>query len=296
MIGIVPTKTETFEVFGDFNSSQLVENKLYYDPTDQRLYFYSTNEKRSSPATGFFPVWDGKNKYKSQFSNEKYFNVDALKLDIQSLSNSVDNQVAKEVIDRQRRSEDNILLTPQIADGDNMFTQCIKGVINKLNLSMTDLVDMSAGKINPKILSNYYNSLNKISFMRMDKWFIWIDVILHLKYQIVVYKGRRKLITHLYPENTFDTGIVKYDKIIQTNDDPFKKIVKLLMVIENITKDKLRSEPGTDDYTINNMMTTLSSDKPMSSQLFSRFIRMAQLSYTIKLYDMSNQLLFEYKE
>ena len=59
MVGIIPSSNKTFEIYGDFNSSNLVEGKLYYHPSDKRLYFYSLKEKRSNPNTGFFPVWDG---------------------------------------------------------------------------------------------------------------------------------------------------------------------------------------------------------------------------------------------
>ncbi len=132
--------------------------------------------------------------------------------------------------------------------------------------------------------------------MRLDKWTIWIDIILKLRYVLEVYKGEKMLLSYSYPEDTFDTGIVRYDNIISSEDDPFKKIIKVLMVMENINKNSLRSDE-VDDYTINNMMTTLNGKKSLSAQLFSRFIRMANLSYVVRLYDrdMNNQV-FEYKE
>ena len=66
------------------------------------------------------------------------------------------------------------------------------------------------------------------------------------------------------------------------------------MISENITKNTLSGE-DVDDYTINNMMTTINGKKALSSQLFSRFIRMAKLSYTITIYDNDKEL-FKYKE
>lgn len=293
MIGIVPTTTASFEVFGDFNSSELKEGKLYYDPKDGRLYFYSLNETRSNPATGYFPVWNGKNKFITQFSNKKYFEKDAIKMDIQTLSNNVSKQVAEDILYRQRRSVNDEILNPQLSDGDNMFTQCIKGVINAKKITMVDLIDMGS-KIDQKIITSYYSALTKITFMRIDKFFIWIDSILHVGYELEVCKDDKKLISYSYPSNIFDTGIVKYNQIVNTKDDSFKKIVKIIMVMENITKDSLRSD-SVDDYTINNMMTTLSGNKPLSAQLFSRFIRMANLSYTIKMID-NDKVIFEYKE
>lgn len=304
MIGIIPTTNKTFEVFGDFSSKNLVENKLYYDPKNGRVYFYSTKETRSNPNTGYFPVWDGKNTYESQFSNKKYFDKDVKKIDINTMCSSIDQDVAKDVLYKQRRSINGDILQPQLSDEDNMFTQCIKGVINYMKISMVDLIDMTSGKLAPKIVENYYSALTKINFMRIDKWFIWIDNILHVSFEIKVFKSDKQLLSYQYPKNKFDTGIVKYDNIIggnknqfsivNTDDDPFKKIIKIIMVMENIDKNSLRSDE-IDDFTINNMMTTLNGNKPLSAQLFSRFIRMAHLSYTIGIYD-KDKLIFEYKE
>lgn len=294
MIGIIPSSNKTFEIYGDFNEKDLVEGKLYYDPNTKKLYFYSLVETRSNPRTGYFPVWDGKNVYSSSFSKDKYFDKDAVRIDINSMCSTISKEVADEVLYKQRRSDNDEILKPQLSDGDNMFTQCIKGVINTKELTMVDLVDMSSPKLQQKVIENYYSALTKITFMRLDKWNIWINVILHVSYSIEVNKGSKKLLTYRYPSDTFDTGIVKYDNIVASEDDPFKKIIKILMVMENINKNSLRSEE-VDDYTINNMLTTLNGKKALSAQLFSRFIRMANLSYTIKIYDNDTQI-FEYKE
>lgn len=294
MIGIVPSSSKTFEVYGSFTSTELVEGKLYYEEPSKRLYFYSKVETRSNPRTGYFPVWDGVNKYVTNFSNSKYLDKDAILTDINSMSASINKDVATKVLYNQRRSIDDALLQPEIADGDNMFTQCIKGTINAKQLTMTDLIDMSCPPLTEKIVENSYASLTKIAFMRMDKWSIWIDTILHVQYVVRVYRGEKLLITYRHPEETFDTGIVKYDSIINTNDDSLKKVIKILMVMENIDKASLRS-PEVDDYTINNMMTTLSGTKPLSAQLFSRFMRMARLIYTVDIMD-AGTLVFQYKE
>lgn len=294
VIGIIPSSNKTFEIFGDFNEKNLVEGKLYYDPNTKKLYFYSLVETRSNPRTGYFPVWDGKNVYSSSFSKDKYFDKDVVQVDIESMCSSISKEVADEVLYKQRRSDNDEILRPQLSDGDNMFTQCIKGVINAKKLTMVDLVDMSSPKLSQKVIENYYSALTKITFMRLDKWNIWINVILHVNYSIEVSKGQKKLLTYRYPTDTFDTGIVKYDNIVASEDDPFKKIIKILMVMENINKNSLRSQE-VDDYTINNMLTTLNGKKALSAQLFSRFIRMASLSYIIKIYDGDVQI-FEYKE
>ncbi len=295
MIGIVPGQNQSFEVFGDFNCKDLVEGKLYYDPSDKRLYFYSTKETRSNPRTGWFPIWNGTSICITNFSNKKYFDSDAIKTDIKSMCSKIDAGVAEQVRYNQRRSDNDEILTPALSDGDNMFTQCIKGVINAKQLTMIDLVDMSNPKLTQKAVENYYSALTKITFMRLDKWNIWIDIILHMHYVIEVFKGEKSLLTYSYPEDTFNTGVVKYDNVVSSEDDPFKRIIKILMVMENINKNSLRSA-DVDDYTINNMITTLNSKKSLSAQLFSRFIRMAKLSYTIKLSDPDGTQVFEYKE
>ena len=294
VIGIIPSVDKTFEICGDFNTDDLVEGKLYYDPASMRVYYYSTVETRSNPNTGYFPVWNGKQTYVTSFSKEKYFDKDVTKVDLASMSSSINKDVADKIIYQHRKSDCSEILHPPISDGDNMFTQCVKGTISAMNITMIDLIDMAKPKINQKVVEGYYSALMKISFMRIDKWNIWIDSILHVNYTVEVFNDIRRLILYKYPSNKFDTGIVKYDDVINTNEDPFKKIIKVLMVMENINKSSLRSGE-VDDYTINNMMTTLNSNKPLSAQLFSRFIRMAKLSYNIKIYH-KEKMIFEFKE
>lgn len=294
MIGIIPSIDKTYEIEGDFNTTNLVEGKLYFDPTTNRLYYYSLTCKRSSSDTGFFPIWNGKDKFVSAFSNEKYFPKDIISMNIDSMSSSINKDTADKVLYNRRRVDNDEILRPQISDGDNMFTQCIKGVINAKKLTMIDLVDMSSPRLTQKQIENYYSALTKITFMRIDKWDIWVNVILHLSYQINVMKNDKILVSYTYPSNVFDTGIVKYDNITNSNDDPYKKIIKILMIMENITKNDLKSD-DIDDYTINNMMTTLNGHKALSAQLFSRFIRMAGLSYQVIVYDKGQQI-FEFKE
>ena len=63
MIGIIPSINKTYEVYGDLSSNKFIEGKLYYDKTDGRVYYYSTIETRSNPNTGYYPIWNGKNKF-----------------------------------------------------------------------------------------------------------------------------------------------------------------------------------------------------------------------------------------
>lgn len=293
-IGVIPSWYKTFDVYGDFNEKDLIEGKLYYDPETLKLFYYSKQVTRSNPDIGYFPIWDGVNKYETKFTLNKYFDKDIIKIGVNDIASSIDKDIANDVLYKQRRCNNESILKPQLVDGDNMFTQCIKSVISSKNITMIDLVDMSSPKLSEKQIENYYSALTKITFMRLDKWNIWIDVILHVSYVIEVYKGKKKLLKYKYPENAFDTGIVKYDDIIKSMDDSFKKIIKILMIMENITKNTLKSD-DVDDYTINNMITTLNSKKALSAQLFSRFIRMAGLSYVVSIYD-NGKIIFKYKE
>lgn len=295
MIGIIPSVNKTFEVFGHFDTKSPVEGKLYAD-TDGRLYMYSTKETRSNPNTGYFPTWNGKEKFITPHSNKKYFMKDAILMSIDKLAEKIDKGVADQVLYQQRRCDNDEILQPTLTDGDNMFTQCIKGTITAKGYTMIDLIDLSLPRLEEKVIINYYSALTKITFMRLDKWNVWIDTILHVKYQVDVYKDGKRLLRYRYPSDSFDTGIVKYDSITGTKDDPFKKIIKILMVMENINKNSLRSNE-IDDYTINNMLTTLNSKKSLSAQLFSRFIRMAGLSYDVNIYeDEYETSIFEYRE
>ena len=295
IVGVIPSGSKTYEVYGDFNEPTPIEGKLYYDPANSRLYYYSLKENRSNPNTGYFPIWDGKHLYVTIHSAAKYFDRDAIKVDFNSISNTINGDVASEIRYKQRRATADDILKPTIQDGDNAFTQCVKGVISALNITMIDLVDMTNPRMDQKILEGYYNALSKITFMRIDKWDIWVNVILHIRYTINIYKDGKRIVQYNYPNNTFETGIVKYNDIINTKEDSLKKIVKILMVMCNITKRVLLST-GVDDYTVNNMMTTINSNKPLSAQLFSRFIRLSDLSYDIQIYDSSKKFLFEYKE
>jgi hypothetical protein len=293
VLGIIPGSTKTFIVEAVISADTVAEEgKLYADPKTGRIYYYSSSITRSCPLTGFFPVWDGKSKHVSQFSNEKYLEKDVIGSDVSQLAKRIDGSVAKNVRYLHRRSASADYLKPVISDNDNMFTQVIKGIILGKQLTIVDLIDLSG--LSEKVIVNYYSALTKIAFMRMERWEIWIKRIFNLRYDLTVYKADQKLVSYAYPENEYDTGVVQYDAITLTDDDQFKKLVRILMIKENISKHDLRSDQ-VDDYTINNMLTTLGTKKPLSAQLFSRFIRMASLNYTVEVFE-DGKLLFEYKE
>jgi hypothetical protein len=292
VIGIIPSKNRTFEVDGTFESKNPVEGKLYVDPVDGRIYFYSTTLTRSNPDTGFFPVWNGSERFISKFSNERYLDRDVIRTDLERMSGSINREVAENVRYRLRRSDNEDILEPPIRDTDNMFTQIVKGIITQKRLTLVDLVDMSGMK--KTLIENYYSSLNKISLMRRDRWELWISSIFKLTYYIIVYKNGTEILRYDYPSNKIDTGIVEYDASIGDTEDPLKRIVKTIMIRENISKATMRSDE-VDDYTINNLLTTISSKKPLSAQLFSRFMRITALSFTVTVCENGNEI-FKYRE
>lgn len=294
MLGIIPSAHKTYEVLGSTDDKNPIEGKIYYDNNDKRLYIYSLTDKRSCPKIGFFPIWNGEKYLISKFSNKKYLS-DMLDIDINILSSNINKDIADSIIYKHMSSDSGIkILKPQISNEDNMFTQCIKSVISKKNITIIDLFNIGKPELNEKLIENYYNTLNKIAFMRYDKWTIWINKILHLKYKIKVYKGNKIILEYHYPEDKIDTGIVNYENTVNKSDDPLKKIVKLLIVIYNIDKSQLRKECN-DDYTVNNLMTTINSKKSLSSQLFSRFMNMSKFKYVLELYENDNKI-FEFKE
>ena len=295
MIGVIPAASRTYEVYGDFNTEKPIEGKIYYDPKDLRLYYYSTIDKRSNPGNGYFPIWDGTSTYSSKFSNEKFFDKDVVLLSVEAISKSINQEVAKDIKYRQRRALSDEILKPQIENEDNSFTQIIKGIIRQMEITIVDLFESAYPKLDEKQVTSYYSALNKITYMRLEKFHVWMGIILKLKYEIVVYKKNRKILTYKFPDDTFNTGIVKYDNVIKKKDDCLKKCIKILMVMENINKTTLKVDAN-DDYTVNNMMTTIYSNKPMSAQLFSRFIRMAHLTYRIKIYNKDDKMIFQFKE
>jgi len=285
---IVVGQKWNFEYLGPMGGTG-VEGKIYHDPADDRLYYYSEIHTRSHPENGFFPIWNGKEKLISQYSNRRYLS-EVISTKLAELSEKINPEVAATVRYLHRRSLADDILRPTINPQDNIFTQIVKGLILNKSITLVDLVDMSG--LNTSIITNYYAALNKIAFMRMERWKIWISQIFHLNYTLSIYRKEVKLLTYHYPEDVFDcTG---YEEIIESADDHLKKIVKLILRLENLSKYNLKSEE-TDDYTINNMMTTLISPKPFSAQLFSRFMRMVNLNYRITIYE-HGKVIFEYGE
>src|SRR5699024_11353689 len=111
--------------------------------------------------------------------------------------------------------------------------------------------------------------LSKITLMRMDKWLIWMNSILHKAFTFGVYKDDALVVQYDYPQNRYSVSDVSCQEILSSQDDFLKKLIKITMMKTNLNKSDLRSDT-TDEYTINNLMTSLNGNKPLSAQLFSR--------------------------
>ena len=293
MIGIIPGSSKTFVVDGVFCENP-VEGNIYVEPSSRRLFMFSREFKRSCPENGFFPIWTGEGKIITQFSNSK-FESDVISLNLDSLSSSLTPEVAEQVVAEQKKHNSSNALEPVITNDDNLFTNCIKGIILERKLSLADLVEMASPAINEKTIAIFYSSLIKTAFMRLDKWYTWVTSILHLSYKITVFDSDESIIVkYSFPEDTFE---VKEESLLQKvsdSDDSLKKIVKIIIALKGISKESFKDET-TDEYTINNMFTIINSSKRMSGQIFSRFINFSGLSYEIQMFS-DGDLVYSFKE
>lgn len=278
-IGIVPSVNKTFELEGRM-CENMEEGKLYFDDLTNLLFMYSTKYKRSCPDNGFFPIFDGKTMLFSKYSIEKYYPDDVINTSLDNISSCITDEKAKEIIYNRKVASTNSNLNPEIREGDNLFTQCIKSIICSMNINMIDLYNMNTN-LSENIVENCYDSLIKIAFMRNHRWKIWINDILKLNYIIKVYKGNDIILECKYP-----------DKMFQTKDI-FKYITETLLKKLNIDKLDLQCNE-LDNYTINNMFSALKS-RQLSAQIFSRFMVLMKLAYDIEFYKDKN-LIFTYKQ
>ena len=285
MIGVIPSGKKTFIIEGYLSDASFVEGSLYVDPQDDRIYLYSTTTTRSSASDGYFPIWDGKQKIISSLSNCLYYGKDSI---IATMSKEISSKKADGIRRRQKRSISGGPITFPITNEDNIFTQCIKRILLEREYTLEDLVEQSRPKLSEKIVTNYCAALSKITFMRLDKWHIWLHTILHLSYDVTVYDGKDQICYYREPD-IFDP-VKGYEDILHKKMDPLKKLIRIAMRQLNIEKSDLRSD-DVDEYTINNMMTIIMGTKSVSAQLFSRFMRMAQLSFTLKIYDEDKVIL-----
>ena len=291
MIGIVPGTNKTFSV-ADYFCEKPVEGNLYIDPVSKRIFYYSEKETRSCPTTEFFPVWDGKTKYISKFSVTKY-EKDVIPMDINVMGKSINKEMAEQITENLKKCNSLNPLEPEIDPNDNIFTKCVKGVILNKGLALQDLVEMSQPQMDEKAIGVFYSSLVKTSYMRLDKWDVWVMNILHIEYDISIFDGDELLVKYHCPSNEF--SCIDEDILSETEcNDPLKQIVKILIKLKDITKDQFKSD-DIDEYTVNNMFTIINSNKKLSGQIFSRFVSMAELACKIDVY-MDGELIYSLEE
>lgn len=292
MLGIIPGMQKTFIVEGYFCENP-VEGNLYVDPETKRVFIYSKEWKRSSAENGYFPVWDGVNKIITPFSNNKTIE-NVINLDLKEMCSKIDSSKAEEILAEQRKHNNGVLLEPVITNDDNLFTKCVKGTILALKLSFDDLIESSYPKLNEKMLGIYYSSLNKTAFMRLNKWMTWVTVILKIGYKITVFDRENTVILSYEFPSGLITGV--NEKLIKSTEckDPLKQIVKILIILLDITKDQFKCE-DVDEYTINNLFTVIGNNKPMSGQIFTRFILLSDLMYQIDVIK-DGSIIYSFKE
>lgn len=290
MLGIFPGKKQTF-IVSDYFNDHMEEGKYYADPKTKFVYLYSTIMKRSTPSYGYFPIYDGKNKIQSTHSKMIHVNQ-LVPMDVNQLIQSIDSETAKRIKYDIEVKDYDADLTPSISDEDNVFTQCIKGILIKGKYNLLDLQNLSKPKLDMEKISSYYHSLNKISFMRLSKFEIWLNVIFHMTYRVDIFKSDQCILSYDDKRKKFHPS--EYLSIERSESDPFKKMANILIQMDHITKERLR-EGGDNDYTINNMLTTIYGEKPISAQLFSRFIRMSGLGFLLQILDKED-VIFSYRE
>ena len=301
MESIVICKNNTFPVEGTF-SDHMEVGKLYVDPKSKRIYCFDPINQIVGDKSKYFPIYNGKQFFDSIRSYKKY-ESDIVSTNVQNMANSISEQ---DKVDMEYRSKAVLygdILEPEISDSDNIYSQCIKGVLQRKKYNLLDLSMMSKPKLSIDEISNLYQSLHKIAFMREKKFMIWIHQILHMEYRVICFDadGVKKLILYDSKDNTYefiDTKDIyeankkEYESIQKKSWDPLKKIINMIIQLKNYKKSDFNKKTESS-YTINNMMTTIFSDKSVSAQIFSRFMRIINLPFEFVIYD-DHGIVFTY--
>lgn len=299
MESIVVCKNNTYPVEGMF-SNQMEEGKLYIDPKSKRIYCYTTTTQVVGTASHHFPIYDGKHFFDSVRSYKKY-ESDVISTDVTDMASSISEKDREDMEYRSKAVLYGDILEPEISDSDNIYSQCIKGILLHKKYNLLDLSIMSNPKLTVEEISNLYQSLHKIAFMREKKFMIWMNQILHMDYKVNCYDSNSDqpiLIYHsidkryeFYHKNN-DGHREEYDEILKKSWDPFKKMINLIIKMKNYKKADFNINTESA-YTINNMMTTIFGDKSVSAQIFSRFMRIINLPFDIVIYD-KDDIVFTY--
>lgn len=299
MESIVVCKNNTYPVEGMF-SNQMEEGKLYIDPKSKRIYCYTTMTQVVGDASHHFPIYDGKHFFDSVRSYKKY-ESDVISTDVTDMASSISEKDREDMEYRSKAVLYGDILEPEISDSDNIYSQCIKGILLHKKYNLLDLSIMSNPKLTVEEISNLYQSLHKIAFMREKKFMIWMNQILHMDYKVNCYDSNsdQLLLTYhsidkryeFYHKNN-DGHREEYDEILKKSWDPFKKMINLIIKMKNYKKADFNVNTESA-YTINNMMTTIFGDKSVSAQIFSRFMRIINLPFDIVIYD-KDDIVFTY--
>lgn len=299
MESIVVCKNNTYPVEGMF-SNQMKEGKLYIDPKSKRIYCYTTTTQVVGAASHHFPIYDGKHFFDSVRSYKKY-ESDVISTDVTDMASSISEKDREDMEYRSKAVLYGDILEPEISDSDNIYSQCIKGILLHKKYNLLDLSIMSNPKLTVEEISNLYQSLHKIAFMREKKFMIWMNQILHMNYNVNCYDGDsdQPILTYhsmdqryeFYHKND-DSHKEEYDEILKKSWDPFKKMINLIIKMKNYKKADFNVNTESA-YTINNMMTTIFGDKSVSAQIFSRFMRIINLPFDIIIYD-KDDIVFTY--
>ena len=144
MLGTIPSLSRTYEVMGKLDSNNLIVGKIYYDDTDGRLYMYSPDDTRSNPNNGYFPIWNGKTKIITKFSNEKYLK-EVTPESITKLSASINAEVAKKIRYQSRRIDNDEVLKHL----QKLATEKLKPVSAKLDISSFTILKKPVSNVSP---------------------------------------------------------------------------------------------------------------------------------------------------
>lgn len=299
MESIVVCKNNTYPVEGMF-SNQMEEGKLYIDPKSKRIYCYTTTTQVVGDASHHFPIYDGKHFFDSVRSYKKY-ESDVISTDVTDMASSISEKDREDMEYRSQAVLYGGVLEPEISDSDNIYSQCIKGILLHKKYNLLDLSIMSHPKLTVEEISNLYQSLHKIAFMREKKFMIWMNQIFHMDYEVNCYdtNSDKPLLTYHSIDKRYEFHIPvddahqkEYDDILKKSWDPFKKMINLIIKMKNYKKSDFNIHTESA-YTINNMMTTIFSDKSVSAQIFSRFMRIINLPFDIVIYD-KDDIVFSY--
>lgn len=299
MESIVVCKNNTYPVEGMF-SNQMKEGKLYIDPKSKRIYCYTTTTQVVGNDSYHFPIYDGKHFFDSVRSYKKY-ESDVISTDVTDMASSISEKDREDMEYRSKAVLYGDILEPEISDSDNIYSQCIKGILLHKKYNILDLSIMSNPKLTVEEISNLYQSLHKIAFMREKKFMIWMNQILHMEYKVNCYDSDsdQQLLTYHSMDQRYefyrkddDSHKEEYDEILKKSWDPFKKMINLIIKMKNYKKADFNVNTESA-YTINNMMTTIFGDKSVSAQIFSRFMRIINLPFDIIIYD-KDDIVFTY--